>query len=343
MKKISVAIVGRPNFVCSPYMDQELGHQHTVCVTGAAGFIGSHTVERLLSQGHRVIGLDNFDPYYAYSVKQKNLAVSLKHPNFRFEVADITSMASLERAVEGETLHAMIHLAAKAGVRPSILDPIGVHKTNVDGTQNCLLLAKEKGIKQFVFASSSSVYGVNPNVPWSESDAVLRPISPYAASKVCAELLGHTYAHLHGIRFVGLRFFTVFGPRQRPDLAIHKFAKRILADEPISVFGTGDTRRDYTFIDDIVDGIIAALAYDSEPYSVFNLGNNKTISLAEMIEALERVLGKKAIRDYLPEQPGDVPQTWASLEHVRSELGYEPKTGFEQGIEKFYDWYRANH
>lgn len=313
----------------------------TICVTGAAGFIGSHTVERLLAQGHRVVGLDNFDPYYAYDIKQNNLSEALKHPNFRFEVADITNMASLLRAVEGESLDAMIHLAAKAGVRPSLLDPIGVHKTNVDGTQNCLLLARDQSIKQFVFASSSSVYGVNPNVPWSESDAVLRPISPYAASKVCAELLGHTYAHLYDIRFVGLRFFTVFGPRQRPDLAIHKFAKRILADEPISVFGDGSTRRDYTFIDDIVDGVVSALHYDAEPYALFNLGNNQTVSLAQMIETLENALGKQAICDVQPEQPGDVPQTWASLDSVSQGLGYQPKVSFAEGVERFCEWYQA--
>ena len=313
----------------------------TVCVTGAAGFIGSHTVERLLAQGHRVIGMDNFDPYYVYSIKQDNLAEALKHPNFRFEVADVTRMSSLRCAVEGESLDAMIHLAAKAGVRPSLLDPIGVHHTNVDGTQNCLLLARDQGIKQFVFASSSSVYGVNPNVPWSESDAVLRPISPYAASKVCAELLGHTYAQLYDMRFVGLRFFTVFGPRQRPDLAIHKFAKRILAGDPISVFGDGSTRRDYTFIEDIVDGIVAALDYDAERYALFNLGNNQTVSLSQMIETLENALGKRALRDYQPEQPGDVPQTWADLETVSKGLGYQPKVSFEEGIERFCEWYNA--
>ncbi|MGB0371348.1 MAG: GDP-mannose 4,6-dehydratase [Opitutales bacterium] len=316
-------------------------NSQTVCVTGAAGFIGSHTVERLLQDGHRVIGLDNFDPYYAYDVKQRNLSKALENPNFRFEVADITQMRSLEQAIRGEPLDAMIHLAAKAGVRPSLLDPIGVHKTNVDGTQNCLLLAKDHDIKQFVFASSSSVYGVNPNVPWSESDAVLRPISPYAASKVCAELLGHTYAHLYGIRFVGLRFFTVFGPRQRPDLAIHKFANRILEGEPISVFGDGSTRRDYTYVEDIVDGIISALHYDQDTYALFNLGNNETVSLSQMIETLERTLGKEAIRDHQPEQPGDVPQTWADLEKAKRGLGYAPKTSFEAGIQHFCDWYQS--
>ncbi|MEM7672993.1 MAG: NAD-dependent epimerase/dehydratase family protein [Verrucomicrobiota bacterium] len=311
-----------------------------ICVTGAAGFIGSHTVERLLAAGHRVIGIDNFDPYYPFEIKQRNLSKAIDHPNFRFEVADITQMRSFERALDGESLDAMIHLAAKAGVRPSLLDPIGVHHTNVDGTQNCLLVAKDHQVAQFVFASSSSVYGVNPNVPWSESDAVLRPISPYAASKVCAELLGHTYAHLYGIRFIGLRFFTVFGPRQRPDLAIHKFANRILKGEPISVFGDGSTRRDYTYIDDIVDGVVSALHYDANTYALFNLGNNQTVSLNQMIETLEAALGVKAIRDYQPEQPGDVPQTWADLEKSRHGLRYTPKTSFAEGIQQFCSWYQ---
>lgn len=323
-----------------PWMSAELDKPLTVVVTGAAGFIGSHTVERLLEQGHRVIGLDNFDPYYPYVIKQRNLAGALAHPNFTFHVADITRQESLETALTGVDADVMIHLAAKAGVRASLLDPIGVHRTNVDGTQNCLIWAKETQVPQFVFASSSSVYGVNPNVPWRESDAVLRPISPYAASKVCAELLGHTYAALYDMRFVGLRFFTVFGPRQRPDLAIHKFAHRIMAGEPITVFGDGSTRRDYTFIDDIVEGIVAAVHYDAEKYALFNLGNNQTVSLSEMIAMLESALGKEAVKEVLPEQPGDVPQTWADLTRANDGLGYKPKIGFAEGIQHFCQWFR---
>ncbi len=237
-----------------------------------------------------------------------------------------------------EPYTAIVHLAAKAGVRPSIKDPVAYMDTNVKGTQNLLELAREKGVKQFVFASSSSVYGINPNVPWKESDYVLKPISPYAGSKVSGELLGHTYSHLYGIRFVALRFFTVFGPRQRPDLAINKFASKILKGEPIPVYGDGTTRRDYTYVHDIVAGVLSALTYDQSMYEIINLGAGRTISLAEMIAAIEEVVGKEAIIDRQPEQPGDVPLTYADISKAKKLLAYEPQTTFLQGLSNFKDW-----
>lgn len=237
-----------------------------------------------------------------------------------------------------EPVDAIIHLAAKAGVRPSIEDPVGYQRANVIATQNLLEFAKDEGIKQFVFASSSSVYGVNPNVPWSEKHDVSGPISPYASTKVSCELLGHVYSHLYGIRFLGLRFFTVYGPRQRPDLAINKFVRLIEAGEPIPVFGDGSTRRDYTYIEDIVEGIIGSLYYDKTPYEVINLGNDQTVTLSEMIETIEEVVGKSAIIDRQSEQPGDVPQTWADVSKAKKMFGYEPSTTFKQGVEKFVHW-----
>jgi len=227
-------------------------------------------------------------------------------------------------------------------VRPSIADPVGYQEVNVRGTQNLLELTRAWGVRQFVFASSSSVYGVNPRVPWSEDDHVLQPISPYASTKVSGELLGHVYSHLYGIRFIALRFFTVYGPRQRPDLAIHAFARKMLEGKPIPVFGDGSTRRDYTFIDDIVSGVRAAIEYTASPYEVINLGNNDTVTLAEMIEGLEHALGLRAIIDRQPLQPGDVPQTWANIDKASTLLGYQPTTSYADGVKKFADWLRTS-
>jgi UDP-glucuronate 4-epimerase len=236
----------------------------------------------------------------------------------------------------------IVHLAAKAGVRPSIEDPIGYQDTNVKGTQNMLELARRNGVKKFVFASSSSVYGVSPDVPWREEDEGLRPISPYASTKVSGELLGHVYSHLYGIRFVGLRFFTVYGPRQRPDLAIHKFARLILEGKQIPFFGDGTTRRDYTFVDDIVAGIRGAMDHAGSDFEVVNLGNNQTVSLAELVETLESVLGRKAILKRLPTQPGDVPQTWADVTKAGTLFGYKPKTSLPDGLRAFAEWLDVN-
>jgi UDP-glucuronate 4-epimerase len=311
-----------------------------VLVTGGAGFIGSHLVDSLLRDGGRVTVLDNFDPFYDRAIKEQNLAPHRGDPHLTLiegDIRDAGTVARLPRDVE-----VIVHLAARAGVRPSIADPLGYQDVNVRGTQNLLEFARTAGIRQFVFASSSSVYGVNPRVPWSEEDHVLQPISPYASTKVSGELLGHVYSHLYGIRFIALRFFTVFGPRQRPDLAIHSFARRILAGQPIPVFGDGSTRRDYTFVDDIVSGVRAALQYDGSRYEVINLGNNRTVTLREMIETLGRVLETDAIVDRQPEQPGDVPQTWAAVEKAGRLLGYRPQTPFADGVETFARWLRGS-
>jgi UDP-glucuronate 4-epimerase len=308
-----------------------------VLVTGGAGFIGSHLVDSLLADGLSVTVLDNFDAFYARSIKERNILAHRSNPNWRLVEGDIQDMASLSQKLAGR-FDIIVHLAAKAGVRPSLEDPRGYQDVNVRGTQNLLELAREREVPRFVFASSSSVYGVNPRVPWSEEDHVLRPISPYASTKVSGELLGHVYSHLYGIRFVALRFFTVYGPRQRPDLAIYKFARLIREGKSIPLFGDGSTRRDYTYVDDVIAGIRAAMVHDRSPYEVVNLGNNRTVSLIEMLEELEKALGVSAQRVWLPEQPGDVRQTWANIDKARSLLGYEPGTPFNVGVKRFVDW-----
>ncbi len=306
-------------------------------VTGGAGFIGSHVVDRLMQEGWRVTVVDNFDPFYDPAVKRANVAVHRENERFRLVEVDIRDLDTLRSRLDG-AYDVILHLAAKAGVRPSIQDPVAYQQVNVQGTQHLLELARAWGVKQFVFASSSSVYGVNPNVPWSEEDHVLMPISPYAGTKVSGELLGHVYSHLYGIRFLALRFFTVYGPRQRPDLAIHKFARLMRRGRPIPVFGDGRTRRDYTYVDDIVAGVRAAMDYTATPYEVINLGNNETVSLREMIAAVEAAVGEKAQINRLPEQPGDVPQTWASVEKARRLLGYRPQTRLADGLKVFAAW-----
>lgn len=312
-----------------------------IIITGTAGFIASHLAEKLLTQDDVVVGIDCLDPFYDLKLKQQNLELLKAFPNYRHVHADIVDEKALDKALLGIDLSntdAIVHLAAKAGVRPSIENPIQYQDTNVRGTQNMLELARRLGIKQFVFASSSSVYGVNPNVPWSEEDTVLKPISPYASTKVSGELLGHVYSHLYGIRFLGMRFFTVYGPRQRPDLAINKFAQLILKGQPIPVFGNGETRRDYTFVADIVQGLEAAIQYDQSIYELINLGNNQTVTLNELISVLEAALGRKALINRLPNQPGDVPQTWANISKAQSLLRYAPQTEIAAGIKIFADW-----
>ena len=309
---------------------------NSAIITGAAGFIGSHLAEALTESGWNVLGIDNFDPFYPREVKLQNLRKLSQSPLFRLVDADMRDFATLREVVSGN-FDVIVHLAAKAGVRPSLEDPQGYQIANVLGTQNVLDLAKELHIKQFVFASSSSVYGVNPNVPWSEEDHVLQPISPYASTKVAGELLGHVYSHLHGIRFIALRFFTVYGPRQRPDLAIQKFASCMLSGDSIPVYGDGSTRRDYTYVGDIVNGICAAMTYDRSAYEIINLGNNHTVSLAELVLSLERALGVKAHLHKCPEQPGDVPQTWADISKAKALLGYQPRTDLLDGLRRFVD------
>jgi len=308
-------------------------------VTGAAGFIGSHLVDSLLGDGWRVTAVDNFDAFYGTAAKERNIASHLGHPHYELFRVDIRDTAALQAVAR--RYDAIVHLAARPGVRPSIIDPETCQQVNVSGTQNILELARHTGTPQVVFASSSSVYGVNPRTPWQESDYVLQPISPYASTKVSGELLGHVYSHLYGFRFLALRFFTVYGPRQRPDLAIHSFARKMLAGEAIPVFGDGTTRRDYTFIDDIIAGIRGAIDYDRSRYEVINLGNDRTVTLTDMIGELERALGVTARIDRQPEQPGDVPQTWASVDKAGLLLGYQPKTPFPVGVDRFCEWLRA--
>lgn len=308
-----------------------------ILLTGCAGFIGSHTLEKLLKDKHKVIGVDNFDPFYAREIKNQNLS-NISSDNFELieaDLADLETYKKIDFINKGDSFDAIIHLAARAGVRPSIQDPLGYQRANVIATQNLLEFAKKHSIQQFVFASSSSVYGVNPNVPWRENDLVLKPISPYASTKVSCELMGHVYSQLFGIRFLGLRFFTVYGPRQRPDLAINKFVRLIKEGKSIPVFGDGLSRRDYTYIDDIVSGIMGSLNYDGSDYEIFNLGNDQTVTLTELIETIELKMGQKANIDKLPDQPGDVPQTWADIIKAKTLLGYMPKTSFSKGIEKY--------
>ena len=310
----------------------------TILVTGGAGFIGSHLVDRLLEEGHSVLTIDNFDPFYPRSVKEHNIARHREHDAFTLCEADIRDGEALRSAVD-RPVDCIVHLAAKAGVRPSIKDPVAYQEVNVKGTQNMLELARERGVKQFVFGSSSSVYGTNPNVPWREDDHVLKPISPYAGTKVSGELLGHVYSHLYDIRFLALRFFTVYGPRQRPDLAIHKFLRLMRKGEPITLYGDGRTRRDYTYVDDIVDGIMAAIGYRGSMYEIINLGNNRTVELLELVEAMERASGLTANKAFGPEQPGDVRQTWADVGKAGELLGYKPDYDLEKGLARFAEWF----
>jgi UDP-glucuronate 4-epimerase len=315
-------------------------HPETIVVTGAAGFIGSHLAERLLERGDRVIGVDNFDPFYPRALKEKNLAGARAHPNYRFFEADCTEPAQVMRALE-QPVHAIVHLAAKAGVRPSIEDPLAYTRANVVATQVMLEAARSRGINRFIFGSSSSVYGNNEKVPFSEEDSVDRPISPYAATKRACEILAHSYHHLSGIGFLSLRFFTVYGPRQRPDLAIRKFAEHMLRGEPIPFYGDGSSERDYTWIDDILQGVVGAIDRSrSVPgeFEIINLGESRTTSLSRLVELIAESVGKEPILQHLPMQPGDVNQTFADISKARKLLGYEPGTPVEQGIPRFIEW-----
>lgn len=308
-------------------------------ITGGAGFIGSHLVDRLLKEGWHVTVIDNFDPFYDPSVKRVNVAPCLGRDNYTLLEMDIRDAKTLRTHLVHEHFDVIVHLAAKAGVRPSILHPLEYQDVNMRGTHNLLELAKDMDVQQFIFASSSSVYGVNPSLPWREDDHVLLPISPYASTKVSGELLGHVYSHLYKLRFIALRFFTVYGPRQRPDLAIHKFTRQILEGHPISVFGDGSTRRDYTYVDDVIEGVRRAMSYSATSYEVINLGNNQTVSLLEMVRALETAIGKQARLEFLPLQPGDVPQTWADTTKSERLLGFRPHTLLEKGLEQFVQWF----
>ena len=313
-----------------------------ILVTGGAGFIGSHLVDRLLSEGEwHVSVVDDFNEFYDPAIKRANVSRHEKDSHYRLFEADIRDQARLKSIFAESSFDCIVHLAARAGVRPSLDQPLLYAETNINGTMNLLELVREHGIKQFVFGSSSSVYGINAKVPFSEDDPIRQPISPYAATKAAGELLCHTYTHLYGMRSVCLRFFTVYGPRQRPDLAIHKFTRLISEDKPIPVFGDGTTRRDYTFIYDIIAGVRAAIDYDGSDYEVINLGESRTVELRELISLLEKELDMRAVINRQPLQPGDVPQTFADISKARALLGYDPQTQIEDGIRKFVEWFRG--
>lgn len=314
--------------------------KRNILITGGAGFIGSHLVDRLLAEGDwRITVIDDLNDFYSPEIKRVNIAGHLTDPDYRLVEADIRDTEALAKVFANAGFDVIVHLAARAGVRPSLSQPRLYFETNVTGTLNLLELARIHQVKQFVFASSSSVYGINCKMPFSEDDRIHQPISPYAATKAAGELLCHTYSHLHGIRTIGLRFFTVYGARQRPDLAIHKFAKLISEDKPIQMFGDGTTRRDYTYIDDIMQGVRASIDYDASMHDVFNLGESQTIELRELISLLEQALGKTAIIDHQPMQPGDVPCTFADIAKARKLLNYDPSTKIADGIPKFVDWF----
>ncbi len=333
-------------------------------VTGGAGFIGSHVCERLLRDGHRVWAFDDLNDFYDPQVKRRNLceiealapwnnsaqdAATAGSPAystgqakpFKFFHADLCDAGAVKEIFASIKFDQVIHLAARAGVRPSLEQPALYQRVNVEGTVNILEAARKSGVKKITIASSSSVYGVNAKVPFSESDPVFSAVSPYAASKLACEALGHTWHHVYGMDVAMLRFFTVYGPRQRPDLAIHKFTKLIDAGKPIPVFGDGSTARDHTHISDILEGIIACTQREFG-FEIFNLGESQTVKLSELIAMIENALGKKAVIDRQPLQPGDVPVTFADISKARRRLGYDPRVKAEKGIPLFVDWFRKN-
>ncbi|UCD48594.1 MAG: GDP-mannose 4,6-dehydratase [Phycisphaerales bacterium] len=309
-----------------------------VLVTGAAGFIGSHLCDRLLALGWEIAGVDNFDDFYDPQIKRDNIASCITQDNFRLLEADIRDKSAMDEAI-AKDVDVIVHLAARAGVRPSIEQPALYADVNINGTVVLLEIARERNLRKFIFASSSSVYGNNKKVPFSEDDNVDYPISPYAATKKAGELICHTYHHLYGIGMTCLRFFTVYGPRQRPDLAIHKFARLIEAGQPIPIYGDGTMRRDFTYIDDIIDGVVAAID-TCAGYEIYNLGESRPITVNDLIAEIERALGKKAAREYLPPQPGDVDQTYADVTKAQRDLGYQPSTQIAAGLPKFVTWLR---
>jgi UDP-glucuronate 4-epimerase len=318
-------------------------YQKHYLITGGAGFIGSHLVNALKNEKDLLITIvDSFDPFYSRQLKLLNTENWEDYQNILVFDRDITGLTAVElEKILPQPVNVIIHLAAKAGVRPSIADPVGYQQTNVVGTQMLLDFARQTGVPQFVFASSSSVYGVNKNLPWTEEEK-LQPISPYAMTKLAGEMAGHVASHLSGIRFVALRFFTVYGPSQRPDLAIHKFIRAIETGEPIPFYGDGSTSRDYTYVDDIVKGILAAIEYNASNFEIINLGNRYSISLKDLVQTIEGVIGKKAVINQLPEQEGDVPHTYADISKAQRLLQYQPSTKLKDGIENFYQWFLQN-
>src|SRR6266705_6339812 len=308
-----------------------------ILVTGGAGFIGSHLVEKLLEAGDAVIILDDFNDFYDPQIKRANIAGFAKDVTVWH--VDLRDGAAVRSLFHREKVDAIAHLAARAGVRPSIQLPQLYYDTNFTGTLHLLEAARVAGVERFVFASSSSVYGASKTIPFSEDENLSQTFSPYAATKVAAEFLCSTYSHLYNLRVVALRYFTVYGPRQRPDLAIHQFTRRIYAGIPIDQFGDGTTRRDYTYIDDVIQGTMAALQYEGPLFDIFNLGESETIQLKDLIAAIENVLEKKAKVNELPEQPGDMPLTCADISKARKLLGYKPTTRFSEGLPRFIDWF----
>ena len=313
-----------------------------VLITGAAGFIGSSLADDLLAKGFSIMGIDNFDSFYTRDIKETNISNALKHNLYSFQEGDIRDMEFLNSCFSGFRPDIVIHLAAKAGVRPSIKDPASYYDVNVNGTLNMLEAMRKNKIGRMLFASSSSVYGNNKKIPFAESDNVDFPVSPYAASKKACELLCHTYHHLFDMDIFCLRFFTVYGPRQRPDLAINKFTRALLNDEPITLFGDGSSSRDYTHISDIIQGIERAME-NLKGFRIFNLGESNAISLKELVALLENSTGKKADIKYLPMQDGDVLRTFADISRAKSVLGYNPVVNIADGISNYVEWVRVNN
>jgi UDP-glucuronate 4-epimerase len=308
-----------------------------ILVTGGAGFIGSHLVEKLLTSGHDVAILDDFNDFYDPQIKRENIAAVSR--DVAIHHVDLRDSAAVRNLFHQKKFEAIAHLAARAGVRPSILHPQLYYDTNVNGTLHLLDAARMTGVERFIFASSSSVYGISKTVPFSEDQHLTQTISPYAATKIAGEFLCSTFSHLYQMRVVALRYFTVYGPRQRPDLAIHQFTRKIYAGQPIDQFGDGSTRRDYTYIDDIIQGTMAALTYEGPLFDIFNLGESETIQLKDLVAAIESTLGKKAKVNRLPEQPGDVPLTCADISKARKLLGYKPSSRLSDGLPRFIDWF----
>jgi UDP-glucuronate 4-epimerase len=312
----------------------------SILVTGAAGFIGSHLCEALLERGDRVVGLDNFNDFYDPAIKRANLAGPLARPGFALVEGDIRDAAAVARVFREHAPTSVVHLAAMAGVRPSLQDPALYHDVNCTGTAVVLQAARAAGVGRFVFGSSSSVYGGNPKVPFHEDDDVSRPVSPYAATKRANELTCHTFHHLYGMDIACLRFFTVYGPRQRPEMAIHKFVRLTEAGQPLPLFGDGRSERDYTYVDDILDGVLKA--HDqSRGFRIYNLGESRTISLRDLVAAIGRATGREPRVDWQPPQPGDVPRTYADIGRAKAELGYAPKVDLDEGLRRFVAWYRS--
>jgi UDP-glucuronate 4-epimerase len=315
---------------------------NNILITGGAGFIGSHLVDHLMNQAEsRVTVVDNFNDFYDPAIKRANIADHLGQSNFELVEADISDQKAMNDLFARSDFDVVVHLAAREGVRPSLADPLAYEETNVRGTYALLEAARLNRVPQFVFGSSSPVYGVNSKVPFSEDDPIANAISPYAATKIAGESACHVYSHLYGLRILCLRFFTVYGARQRPDLAIHKFARLISGGKPIPLFGDGTSRRDYTYIDDIISGVLAAMNYRESQFEIINLGESETVELNRLVKLLEVSLGKQAVIDRQPSQPGDVPATYADIGKARRLLDYDPKTKIEDGIRAFVEWFKG--